>query len=613
MVQPPTEFTDFDREISRIETEIYPKSADGLVDSEVVTPLLRAMVNHSASPLAHMWSVDPRNARLILTTHAFKRCPAGYDPSQPLELSTNDSLIGKSVESRGCEFFRNLTSIEGRRKFRLTSLIKQFELCQVLAIPVPNIGNPHQTLYTISWFFSDPLRGESIRWLRQRMLAHSRLLSDAIESNLRERCYRASLAVSQTLGNLWEDNKMVSQPRTALEVYTTFARTVSKAIDCQDVTVFVEDEHNSKLVRVATTNPTPMGSECPELIKKSRSINREALLTNIANNSNQTIFSQDEHHLEWQSCICIPLHNVGGKCRGVIRCIRGCPKDSERRYLLTYEDVAIVQAMEQAFGPSLEMLLAAEQRDFSLQKLTHELRVPITAFRNILQKMEGECKAKEFKFRYPHFREANRYADLMNRLLKELDFVRKGPSLAQLTFQDTRLVSEVIAPANRFIAPILRQHGFTAWQLKYAGFEELPTVYIDAAFITQVLFNLLENAIKYFPQERPKREFLCRVEGRMDSGFVEIAVIDNGNVIPPEDRPRIFEKGYRGKSAANDPGGSGLGLWVSRAVVERHPKASLRLDEEVTDRNRFVIRIPTLVTRHYSMADLPFLSVRGHQ
>jgi signal transduction histidine kinase len=302
----------------------------------------------------------------------------------------------------------------------------------------------------------------------------------------------------------------------------------------------------------------------------------------------------------------VPLHDIKGKCR------RGNPMREVRRKkgarrLFTYDDVAVLEAMEQAFGPSFEMLLAAEQREISVQKLAHELRVPITAFNAILERMQRECDSKGFEFRFNHFNEAVNYVDLMNRLSKELDFVRKGASEAVLVFQETRLESGVVAPAIRFIAPLIRKRGFKRDQVTFREIDFLPPVMIDGPFISQVLFNLLENAIKYFPKTRRPADFRCVVEGKLVGSFVEIHVTDNGHPIPEQDRERVFDFGFRGDHAKSiDSDGAGLGLWISRAVVQRHGGAlELRIDS--SDKNVFVIRLPGPESRPQVSRRMPYI------
>jgi PAS domain S-box-containing protein len=96
--------------------------------------------------------------------------------------------------------------------------------------------------------------------------------------------------------------------------------------------------------------------------------------------------------------------------------------------------------------------------------------------------------------------------------------------------------------------------------------ENFPSVYADPDKIEQVLTNLVENAAKYAdPQGIRVRGEVC---GGEDEGMVAVSVIDKGEGIPGSDLPRIFTKFFR--RAETRPTGSGLGLWISRGLVEAH-------------------------------------------
>jgi signal transduction histidine kinase len=92
--------------------------------------------------------------------------------------------------------------------------------------------------------------------------------------------------------------------------------------------------------------------------------------------------------------------------------------------------------------------------------------------------------------------------------------------------------------------------------------ENFPHVYADPDKIEQVLTNLVENAAKYADPRS------MRVVGRVVDGDVTVAVTDKGEGIPDSDLPRVFTKFFR--RAETRPTGSGLGLWISRGLVEAH-------------------------------------------
>ena len=89
-----------------------------------------------------------------------------------------------------------------------------------------------------------------------------------------------------------------------------------------------------------------------------------------------------------------------------------------------------------------------------------------------------------------------------------------------------------------------------------------PEVYADPDKLEQVLTNLVENACKY---ASPKG---MRIEGGVEDDHATLAVTDAGEGIPQEDLPKVFTKFFRRE--LGKPTGSGLGLWISRGLVEAH-------------------------------------------
>ncbi|MCB0237442.1 MAG: hypothetical protein KDH08_02135, partial [Anaerolineae bacterium] len=95
---------------------------------------------------------------------------------------------------------------------------------------------------------------------------------------------------------------------------------------------------------------------------------------------------------------------------------------------------------------------------------------------------------------------------------------------------------------------------------------ELPAVLADEARIRQVIDNLLSNAIKYSPAGG-----MIRVGAWHDSQGVTVYVADEGIGIPPEEQTRLFESFYRVDSGMRrQTKGTGLGLYLSKAIVEAH-------------------------------------------
>ena len=94
---------------------------------------------------------------------------------------------------------------------------------------------------------------------------------------------------------------------------------------------------------------------------------------------------------------------------------------------------------------------------------------------------------------------------------------------------------------------------------------ESLVVHADRGRMAQVVANLLSNAIKYSPEGTT-----VDIVAQRENGVVRVAVRDQGDGIPPQDRSRIFSKFFRGDAAQSGVGGVGLGLAISREIVEAH-------------------------------------------
>jgi two-component system, OmpR family, sensor histidine kinase KdpD len=92
----------------------------------------------------------------------------------------------------------------------------------------------------------------------------------------------------------------------------------------------------------------------------------------------------------------------------------------------------------------------------------------------------------------------------------------------------------------------------------------LPLIPMDSVLVTQVIVNLLDNALKYSADASP-----IEIEARVEDNQLQICVADRGAGIQKDDCERVFEKFYRGSSAGTS-GGAGLGLSISKGFIQAH-------------------------------------------
>jgi two-component system OmpR family sensor kinase len=122
--------------------------------------------------------------------------------------------------------------------------------------------------------------------------------------------------------------------------------------------------------------------------------------------------------------------------------------------------------------------------------------------------------------------------------------------------------------------------------LRLAAADKLE-VCIDPLRIEQVLTNLVDNAIKHSPQGGAIDVSLSRVGEEQ----VEVVVRDHGPGVPPQHRAHIFERFYQANSTMGYSAGMGLGLYISREIVELHG-GTIEAQFPEGGGSRFVVRLP---------------------
>jgi two-component system sensor histidine kinase KdpD len=113
----------------------------------------------------------------------------------------------------------------------------------------------------------------------------------------------------------------------------------------------------------------------------------------------------------------------------------------------------------------------------------------------------------------------------------------------------------------------------------------LPPVRVDMTLMTQVLVNLLDNAVKYSPVDGP-----IEVTARKDKDRLVIEVADHGPGIPERDLQRIFDKFYR-VPVPEGAGGTGLGLSICKGIVEGHG-GHIRAENRSGGGLRMIVTLP---------------------
>ena len=193
---------------------------------------------------------------------------------------------------------------------------------------------------------------------------------------------------------------------------------------------------------------------------------------------------------------------------------------------------------------------------------SHELKTPLTTIKGFVETLkEGAINdpEKAGKFLEIIEKHANRLEQLVNDLLslsaiesKEVDF----------KFEPTP-IGTVIETVKNFSKELIEKRGHKITVTIEPG---LPAVFIDRHRMEQVFLNLLDNAIKFTPQEGS-----IAISAKKEDGFIRVDFKDNGVGIDAGHLPRIFERFYRvDKGRSRDMGGTGLGLSIVKHIVLAH-------------------------------------------
>ena len=201
-------------------------------------------------------------------------------------------------------------------------------------------------------------------------------------------------------------------------------------------------------------------------------------------------------------------------------------------------------------------------KDDFISTVTHELRTPLTsirAFSEILLDDPDVELAQRKKFLGIITKETERLSRLINQVL-DLAKIESGAAEWQESSIDMKaLVADTVAGMSQ----VFKERNI---QVDVDLPARVPAVTADFDRIVQVLLNLLSNATKFCDPGKGR----VRIGLTEQDAFLRVAVCDNGPGVSPEDRALIFDKFRQGgDTLTGKPQGSGLGLHISRHIVER--------------------------------------------
>ncbi|PID75649.1 MAG: hypothetical protein CSA20_03360 [Deltaproteobacteria bacterium] len=205
----------------------------------------------------------------------------------------------------------------------------------------------------------------------------------------------------------------------------------------------------------------------------------------------------------------------------------------------------------------------AMRTDF-ISMLSHEIRTPLTSIREsvslIGEGIMGDVNPMQKKFLHIADAEIGRVCTLLNRMMQ----VSYLESVVLDLHKQPLAITPFMTGIFDSFHPMAREKNI---RLDIHIPEKIPDIYADEKYLRQVVFNLVENAIKFSPKDSTVQ---CKIRRDPEEDTFICEILDTGPGILIEEKSLIFNRYYRGKNIREQTDGTGLGLSIAKYIVEAH-------------------------------------------
>lgn len=227
--------------------------------------------------------------------------------------------------------------------------------------------------------------------------------------------------------------------------------------------------------------------------------------------------------------------------------------------------------------------LAILKNDF-ISNITHELKTPIATVSVAIEALSNFNALQNPQLTKEYLaiskNELNRLTILVDKVLKMAIFEERAPALHLEIVNFSEVVQQIV---NSMQLQFEKQHAEVTFETKGTDF----MIQADPIHLTNVVYNLIDNALKY---GKENTKINIQLEGQ--NGQVHFKIQDNGIGIPSEFKNRIFEKFFRVPTGdVHNVKGYGLGLNYVSSVVRQHG-GSIDVDSAVGEGSTFVVHLP---------------------
>ena len=262
----------------------------------------------------------------------------------------------------------------------------------------------------------------------------------------------------------------------------------------------------------------------------------------------------------------IPLTTARGKV-GVLAIWTGETKTiltvEQEKLLTSFADLAAVtiEGISLTEKAHEEQILGATEKlqTALLNSISHDLHTPLVSVLNALNSLRERNAAVDDQTRHDLIDGGLKEVDRLNHMLSNLldmSRIEAGSLMLSLEIVD---IKDLIKAA---LEQVGNRHGIHSVNINLP--DNLPYLLVDSGLMVQAFINILDNSFKYSPPESG-----VDINAELLGEQVEIAIVDHGPGIPPEDLKHVFDKFYR-LQRPNSVAGTGLGLSIVKGIIEAH-------------------------------------------
>lgn len=369
---------------------------------------------------------------------------------------------------------------------------------------------------------------------------------------------------------------------STLDLKTLLHRINALALDLTDAeasAIYFFDERHQNLSLAVTDSPqtqTALENNHAEMETALRQVAQcpQALMLAAGNNPPiENCPVEIPANLPAHSLMAAPM-SARGKVIGVLLVI------NKRSDIFTQADLGKLQVLSAQGAVAIENSRLFQQADL-ISDFVHELRTPLSSINTLNELLQREDITLEqrMQLRKLMTNEIQRLKDLTNNFL-DLTRLESG----RLNFHLTSFhLTDLIQECCNFLKPRMLENDLTCSLELATGQPELSA---DLNKIKQVLLNLIGNAIRY-----NRRGGRVLIKAWAEADGLCVSVTDTGIGIPADELPRISERFFRASNAEKHIPGTGLGMCITRQIIEGH-QGWLKIESELNVGSTFTFMLP---------------------